>query len=275
MDYSTLERYMHVSWWDKYGVPLMSFVFHVAIIIVAYFVVRMIVFQLIERCVQLPGESGASDARRARVGALRTVLRSAAGFALGFVAVIMLLQAMGINVSSLISAATILGLAIGFGGQKLVKDVISGFFILSEDQYGVGDYVTIGTTSGVVQELGMRTTRLIDNSGKIFIISNGDIISVYNHSRNPLTAWVDVPLAASADLDKARSVLDSLGAKIADEMPDKIKSPFKSDGLSTLAADKVTIRFAGSVVARNQEEVILALNERIRSEFVANGVSLG
>lgn len=266
---------LNLAWWDRYGVIVMSFVFHIAIIIAAYFVIRTVVFQLIDRCVQLPGEAAASDARRARVGALRTVLRSAAGFTLGFIAVIMLLQAVGINVSSLISAATILGLAIGFGAQKLVKDVISGFFILSEDQYGVGDYVTIGTTSGVVRELGMRTTRLIDNSGKIFIISNGDIVSVYNHSRNPLTAWLDVPLSASTDLEKAKSVLDSLGAIIADEMPDKIKTPFKSDGLATIAADKIAVRFAGGVVARYQEEVILALNERIRSEFVANGIGLG
>jgi small conductance mechanosensitive channel len=139
----------------------------------------------------------------------------------------------------------------------------------------VGDYVTIGIASGVVEELGMRTTRLKDNSGKLFIIANGDINQVYNHSRGHLWVWTDVPLSAGADLDKAKTVLNAAGQAIADEMPDKIKMPFKCDGLSTIGREKITIRFAGGVVARYQDEVLLTLNERIRDELAQNNIGLG
>jgi small conductance mechanosensitive channel len=95
------------------------------------------------------------------------------------------------------------GLAVGFGAQKLVKDVITGFFLLLEDQYAVGDYVTIGTVTGTVEELGMRITRLRDDDGRLYILSNGDIGQVCNMSRGPLAGVLEVAIAASADVGHA------------------------------------------------------------------------
>jgi len=262
------------NWWNSHGDQLFAASVKIAVIIIVYLVIRLLAFHVMGRLLRLTVKNETANVREARVRALHAVLKSAVGFVLGFVMAIMVLQSAGLNIVPLLTTASVAGLAIGFGAQKLVKDVISGFFILVEDQYGVGDYVTIGPATGIVDDLGMRTTRVRDASGKLFIIANGDINQVYNHSRGALRVWTDVPLAASADLEKAKSVLDALGRKIAEEMPNKIETPFKYDGLAQLGADKVTIRFAGGVVAKYQDEVLLALNERIRSEFEANGLSL-
>jgi small-conductance mechanosensitive channel len=261
-------------WWTTHGDNLVTSTGKIATIIVAYMIVRALLSQLISRLFKLTISGNGGDSRMARVGALQSVLRSTVGFVLGFVVGIMVLQAAGLNIVPLLTTASVAGLAIGFGAQKLVKDVISGFFILVEDQYGVGDYVTIGPASGVVEDLGMRTTRIRDAAGKLFIIANGDINQVFNHSRGALRAWIDVPLPVAADVDKARRVLDDLGRSMAAEMPDKIQSPFKSDGLSQIGAEKITVRFMGEVSARHQDEITLAMNERIRSEFQANEISL-
>jgi len=269
-----LANLLNSQWWHDHGDQLIAAAAKIAVIIVVYLVVRLLVFHVMGRLLRLSVKNGTANVREARIRALHAVLKSAVGFVLGFVMAIMVLQSAGLNIVPLLTTASVAGLAIGFGAQKLVKDVISGFFILVEDQYGVGDYVTIGPATGIVDDLGMRTTRVRDASGKLFIIANGDVVQVYNHSRGPLCVWTDVAVPASSDLEKAKSVLDALGRRVVEEMPDRILTPFKSDGLGEIGAEKVTIRFAGGVVAKYQDEVLLALNERIRCEFEANGLVL-
>ncbi|MCL5102537.1 MAG: mechanosensitive ion channel family protein [Armatimonadetes bacterium] len=264
--------------WRQYGELLAFSAYRVVLILVIYFVVRLVLFKLINRMVRLPIANGASEVRKARVRALQSVTRSAVGFILGFLAGIMVLQAVGVNIVPLLTTASVAGLAIGFGAQKLVKDVISGFFILTEDQYGVGDYVTIGSpngVSGVVEDLGMRTTRLRDTSGKLFIISNGDIVQVFNHSRGALRMWTDVTVPADEDLEGVKRVLSEVGSEIAEQIPDKVQSPFVCEGLPQISGEKTTVRLAGSVSAQFQDAVLLDLNERIKSAFEQNGLRLG
>jgi len=159
----------------------------IVVILVAYFVLRFVLLKILNRFVQslIARVSGELlQAREARVRSLQTVLGSAMTFVLGFVAAVMMCQAVGINVVPLLTTASVAGLAIGFGAQRLVRDWISGIFILIEDQYGVGDRVTIGSVTGRVEELGMRTTRIRDDNGSLYTIANGDIALVCNHSRS-------------------------------------------------------------------------------------------
>ncbi|MCL5105686.1 MAG: mechanosensitive ion channel family protein [Armatimonadetes bacterium] len=267
-----------IGFWKSHGEQVVLAVSRVVIILIAYYVVRLITFKVISRLIRLPGANGTSEVRKARVRALQTVLRSAAGFVLGFIVAIMVLQAVGVNIVPLITTASVAGLAIGFGAQKLVKDVISGFFILTEDQYGVGDYVTIGVpngVSGVVEELGMRTTRVRDTSGKLFIISNGDIVQVFNHSRGVLRVWTDIVVPASADMEKIKRVLNEVGQEIVQQMPDKVRAPFVCEGLPQIGGEKTTVRLAGSTSAQYQDSVLLDLNERILAAFASNDLQLG
>lgn len=262
------------DWWSDHRTAFVTSAIKIAVIALAYVVLRRLVFHLLRRVVRLTVRNGVGNMREARIRALHTVLLSAAGFVLAFVAVIMMLQAAGLNIVPLLTTASVAGLAIGFGAQKLVKDVISGFFILVEDQYGVGDYVTIGPATGTVEDLGMRTTRIRDSAGKLFMIANGDINQVFNHSRGPLWAWMDVCVPSSSDLGRVKEILTAIGIAAAEEMTDKIRTPFKPDGLAQIGGDKVSVRFTGGVVASTQDEVLLALNERIRTEFEANGMKL-
>jgi small conductance mechanosensitive channel len=214
------------------------------------------------------------QAREARVRALETVLRSTVGFVLGFIAIVMILQAAGVNVVPLLTTASVAGLAIGFGAQTLVRDVISGFFILMEDQYGVGDYVTIGAVTGVVQELGMRTTRIRDNAGRLYIISNGSVGQVCNHSRGAYRAAFDISVPVESDLEMARAVLNEAGKELAERMPDLIRGPLACDGFIQVTGATATIRMTASIAPERQEDVHMALLDAARRAFAENNLKL-
>lgn len=124
-----------------------------------------------------------------------------------WVAVLIVLDELGINLAPLIAGAGIAGLAFGFGAQSLVKDVISGLFILLEDQYGVGDVVSLGDASGTVEDLTLRVTRLRGVDGTVWFVPNGEIRRVGNSSMEWSRALIDVVVAREADLDVVRRVL--------------------------------------------------------------------
>jgi len=172
--------------WARHAEHVIAAATRIIVILVAYFVIRFVLLKVLRRFGQSLLARVSEEllqAREARIRSLQTVLGSAISFVLGFVAAIMIFQAAGINIVPLITTASVAGLAIGFGAQKLVRDWISGVFILIEDQYGIGDKVTMNTVTGLVEELGMRTTRIRDENGSLYIISNGDIVQVCNHSR--------------------------------------------------------------------------------------------
>ncbi len=186
MNGAILSREYWVELWSRHTEHVIGAATRIVVILVAYFVVRFVVLKVLRRFGQslLARVSGELvQAREARIRSLQTALGSGVSFVLGFVAAIMVLQAAGINVVPLLTTAGVAGVAIGFGSQKLVRDWISGMFILIEDQFGVGDRVTIGAVTGLVEELGMRTTRIRGENGSLYIVSNGDIAQVCNHSR--------------------------------------------------------------------------------------------
>ncbi len=140
----------------------------------------------------------------------RTVLRllkSIVGYVVYFIAGVACLSVVGINITGLIAGAGVVGLAIGFGAQSLVKDVITGFFIIFEDQFGVGDYIRLTNIEGTVLEIGLRTTKIKGAGGEINIVPNGSITEVINYSINNSTAIIDVSVAYSSDINKAEELI--------------------------------------------------------------------
>ena len=137
----------------------------------------------------------ATPVRESRVRTIGGLMKSVGDYLLLFIAGVMALKALDLEVTPIVASAGIVGLAVGFGAQKLVKDVITGFLMLVEDQFDVGETVTISGNTGVVEEIGMRITRLRDEVGKLIILSNGDISTVVNHSRGPLSVTVDIAVA--------------------------------------------------------------------------------
>lgn len=169
---------------QSYGLKTVRSVVMILVILALYHLVKYIGQRMIDRMIRPSGASvRLAEVTEPRVLALRSVMKSGLVFVLGFVAAIMTLQTVGINIVPLLTTASVAGLAIGFGAQRLVKDIISGFFILMEDQYGIGDRVTINTVAGEVEEVAMRITRIRAEDGGLHTFANGDIVTVCNRSR--------------------------------------------------------------------------------------------
>ncbi len=135
------------------------------------------------------------ERQRQRVETVGSVLRSIATIVILTIAVLMIGDTLGLNMAPVLASAGVGGVALGFGAQSLVKDFLSGIFMMAEDQYGVGDFIDTGTAAGTVEEVTLRVTRLRDAQGVIWYVRNGEIVHVANKSQGWSTAIVDVPVA--------------------------------------------------------------------------------
>ena len=156
------------------------------------------------------------ERRRQRAQAIGSVLRSAASVTVYSIAVLLILGQLGINLGPLLASAGIVGVALGFGAQTLVKDLLAGLSMLLEDQYGVGDVIDVGDTSGTVEAIGLRITTIRDVRGVLWYIRNGEIVRVGNKSQGWAMVVVDVPIGF-ASVDRAVEVLREAAAGMADD----------------------------------------------------------
>ncbi|GAA4900174.1 small conductance mechanosensitive channel [Stackebrandtia albiflava] len=147
------------------------------------------------------------DRRRARASTIGSVLRSLVTWLVYAIMFMLILAEFNVNLGPLLASAGVVGLAIGFGAQALVKDVISGVFMIMEDQYGVGDLVDLGEASGTVEVVGLRVTTIRDMHGTLWYVRNGEIIRVGNRSQSWANVILDIPLASNVDIDAAGRVI--------------------------------------------------------------------
>jgi moderate conductance mechanosensitive channel len=180
-----------------------------------------------------------------RENTLMKLLENILTYVVSFMAFLMILSTLTIDVKALLAGAGIIGLAVGFGAQSLVKDIISGFFIIFEDQFSVGDFVRIGQFEGTVEEIGLRTTKLKTWTGEVHILPNGSIIEVTNFSLHNSMAVIDISIAYESDIEKAESVIQQFLVKIAeDERYQDIVNPPQLLGVQMLGASDVILRIA-------------------------------
>lgn len=172
---------------------------------------------------------------------LMKLLENVLAYVVYFAAIIAVLSAVGIEITGLLAGAGVLGLAVGFGAQSLVKDVISGFFIIFEDQFSVGDYVRIGQAEGTIEEIGLRTTKLSAYGGEIHIIPNGSITEVINFSINNSLAIVDIRVAYETDIVRAENLIEQFIAGLSVGYEELISQP-TFIGVQDLAASEVVFR---------------------------------
>ncbi|MEX0975327.1 MAG: mechanosensitive ion channel family protein [Bacillota bacterium] len=187
-----------------------------AVLVLASVVVRL-GDSLIARLLQTASKGRTLHVSDSRSKTLAGLLRSALRYTMGTVFLLTALDLVGIDTRALLGGAAIFGVAIGFGAQNLVRDIITGFFIIYERQYDVGDYVSAAGVSGTVEEIGLRTTRLRDWSGDVHVIPNGLIDKTTNRSRSGSRALVDVTLAHEVDARKAIAVMQAACDEIARE----------------------------------------------------------
>jgi small conductance mechanosensitive channel len=209
-----------------------------------------------------------------RIEALASVLRSLVTFVIYAVALFMILGEVGIELGPLLAGAGILGVALGFGSQSLVKDFLSGVFILIEDQFGVGDIVNLdGETSGTVEAVSLRTTRLRAVDGTVWHVPNGEIRRVGNQSQHWSRALIDVDVAYNTDLDHAQAVIAGVAHEIADGDPDVLDEP-EVWGVEALGEHGVTIRLVVKTRPSQQYRVSRELRARIKTAFQREGIEI-
>jgi moderate conductance mechanosensitive channel len=210
------------------------------------------------------------DEKRAKT--LTVLIKSILRYSIYFIAGLMILQVFRIDTTSILAGAGIIGLAVGVGAQGLVKDVITGFFIIFEDQFAVGDYIMTVDSSGIVEELGFRVVKLRDLNGVLHIIPNGSIGRVTNYTRGTMQAAVNIPVAHDADITKAWKAVEAAAREIQSEHIEIIEGP-KIVGVVEINQYSIVIRVIAKVVPLEQVKIETALRQRIKQNFDAQGIA--
>ncbi|EMA6343421.1 mechanosensitive ion channel family protein [Bacillus cytotoxicus] len=201
------------------------------------------------------------------------LLENIVAYVVIFIMLIAILGIFGINASGLLAGAGVIGLAVGFGAQSLVKDVITGLFILLEDQFSVGDYVRIGQFEGVVLEIGLRTTKIKSWTGEIHILPNGGIMQVTNFSVSNSVAFVDVSISYESDIDQAERVIEELLEELPAKYEDMVTTP-QLLGVQTLAASEVVLRVIAEVEPMKHAIIARALRKEIKNRLDLHGIEI-
>jgi small conductance mechanosensitive channel len=209
----------------------------------------------------------------ARLHTLGTLMRSVTRYAIYFIAALMILEELGVKTASLLAGAGIVGLAIGFGAQNLVRDIISGFFIIFEHQFSVGDYINAAGLSGRVEEVGLRMTKLRDWGGELHIIPNGEITQVTNYARGSMRAMVDVRVAYEEDLERVLEVMRQVCQQVAQDFPVITEGPAVL-GVVDLGESEVQIRVVAHTLAFEQWEIERELRKRFKQAFDREGIQV-
>jgi len=214
--------------------------------------------------------------REQRAQTLSQILRNAGLVLIGLIAGTMILRELGLDIGPIIAGAGIVGLAIGFGAQTLVKDVISGFFILLENQFSVGDSIQVGSIGGGVEKMTLRATFLRDLEGTLHIIPNSEIRILANKTKDWARAVVNVGVGYEADLDQVLAVLEDVGKQLhADETfgPLLLEEPTAMGPLE-LGDSAVTMRLMVKTHAGQQWGVGREMRRRIKEAFAQEGIDI-
>jgi moderate conductance mechanosensitive channel len=214
--------------------------------------------------------------RTQRAETIGAVLRSVISIVIWSIAVLTILEILGVSLAPLIAGAGIAGVALGFGAQALVRDFLSGMFMLMEDQFGVGDVIDTGVATGTVEGVSLRTTRLRDIDGVVWHIPNGTILRVGNKSQQWSRAVVDVPVAFEADTGVATDVIHEVAAGIwhEPEYASVILAEPSVLGVESLAPGRVVIRVVVRTQPQQQWRVERELRVRIKAALDAAGIAL-
>ncbi|MUT68395.1 mechanosensitive ion channel [Paenibacillus sp. NEAU-GSW1] len=254
------------QFWSGFG----QSVFRIAAIIIIGPIIIWIANKLIDRVIlnqaakRLPNQSR----RVTTVGKLIKNVFSYIGY---FITFMIILSEFGIELAPLLAGAGVIGLAIGFGAQSLVKDIIAGFFIILEDQFAVGDVIQTGQFKGTVEVIGLRTTRILNWTGEVHIIPNGMINEVTNFSINNSVAVVDVAISYEEDVDRATTVIREAMNQLED--PNLVKQP-EILGVQQIGATDVKLRITAECLPSANIGVARSMNLAIKKALDENGIDI-
>jgi moderate conductance mechanosensitive channel len=252
-----------IDFFEKYGPQILAGAIKIVVILIVAVVLRAMLRKVIDR-ITTPGKSGKkpgllkplrerapqalgnliSERREQRAKTIGSVLKSIVTILIFGIAFLEIMIVVGMDITPILTSAGILGVAIGFGAQNLVKDFLAGMFMLLEDQYGVGDVVDLGPATGTVEAVALRTTTIRDTGGTVWYVRNGEILRVGNSSQGFAVAVVDLPLSYGANLAEATQVLERRVAEVAETEPLKTDITAKPEvlGVEKFTPDNITLR---------------------------------
>ena len=248
------------------------------VVVTAYVLTRLVPrgTRRLVRSLQLRAPSRLlSDRASDRAITVAAVLGSIFRAVVWVVAFLTILGIIGINLGPFVATATVIGAAVGFGAQSLVKDFLSGLLIVLEDQYGVGDTITNQDITGTVESLNLRTTQIRSQDGTVWYIANGDIRKVGNSSDGYGQAVVDIVVPPGTDLDRALALAgeEALAFAGAEEWLDKLLGAPSVLGVQAVAADGITIRLVAKTTVGEKFAVARALRAQITERFRREGLA--
>jgi len=214
------------------------------------------------------------ERRRQRALTMGTILRSVATFTIGAVALLTVMAELGLPLAPLLTSAGIGGIALGFGAQALVKDFLSGIFMIIEDQYGVGDVVDTGEATGTVEEVTLRVTRLRDAQGVVWFIRNGEIVRIGNKSQGWAMATIDVPVAYDEDPQQVIALLHTVVDDLTEDpvWAEKLVEKPSVAGVESVSGGTMTLRIFAKTRPGEQYGVPREIRERAKRSFDEAGV---
>jgi moderate conductance mechanosensitive channel len=224
----------------------------------------------------LEHHAAAAERREQRAATMGGLLKSITTGVIAIIVVFMIVAQLGYNIAPLIASAGIVGVALGFGAQSLVKDFLGGIFLILEDQYGVGDSVNLGTASGTIEAVGLRVTRLRDVDGTVWYVRNGEILAVGNMSQEWARTVLDVPVAFSEDISRVRDVLQEVAQAVWEDpeyRPVILEAP-EVWGVERWDPDGVVMRLVVKTAPQQQWSVARELRERVKDRFDAEGIEI-
>lgn len=250
------------SVWDKLTNPttwigLADTALRIVLIIVLAQVAIRVTYKVIDRALLRQHKESGENKFRVKPRRFVTVgklLKNVTNIVLNFIMLMLIISELGYDLAPLIAGAGVIGLAIGFGAQSLVKDVITGFFIVFEDQFAVGDVVQIATFKGTVEVIGLRTTRLRNWNGEVYAIPNGTITNVTNFSLADAQAVIDIPMAAARPLDEANHLVARSLEKVHEENAKVLSAP-RILGVQAMTTGEYTLRIVVKCSPNAQAEV--------------------
>ncbi|MBL8929470.1 MAG: mechanosensitive ion channel family protein [Kineosporiaceae bacterium] len=289
---------LHQPWTGTWAEPLFGPPLEIAAIVLVGLLVRLLTHRLIDRVargiaagtrelarledrrIAAPARLVAAplltERREQRARTTASVLKSLSSAVVGVVVLLTVMDVLSIPVAPLLASAGIVGVAVGFGAQSLVKDVISGLFMIVEDQYGVGDDVDLGGVKGEVEAVGLRVTRIRGHDGVVWYVRNGEVLRVGNASQGWSNASLDIALAYGGDVEQAERLVLEVARDLAedDAFRDRVLDPPVVVGVEQLTAEAVVIRLEARTQSGAQTDLLRELRRRIKSRLDTAGIAL-
>jgi moderate conductance mechanosensitive channel len=260
----------------------------ILLVVVLALVLRAVVHRAISRLVrqateqQVPGvlrqaSPLLSERRAQRAGTIGSALRSVSSIVVFAIATTTVLSELGVDLGPVLASAGIVGVAVGFGAQNVIKDWLNGMFMILEDQYGVGDVIDAGPASGTVEAVSLRTTRLRSVDGTVWHVRNGEVLRVGNMSQGWSRALLDIPVTWASDVTQVREVIKAVADDLwrDDDWSAKVLEEPEVWGVESMGSDGLVIRLVVKTPPLENWDVARELRQRIKAAFEQSGIDIG